>query len=276
MVPTKADLMSDSKGRSPNKDFIPAKLNPPRLSRVLPRERLFQVLDGFRDQPVTWITGPAGSGKTTLVSSYIEEQCLPCLWYQIDQGDADIATFFYYMGLAGKKAAPRKRKPLPLLTPEYLLGISTFTRSFFEELFRRLKKPYAVVLDNYQDVLPDSPFHEVIKDALSVIPEEIRVFVLSRGEPPPLLARMRATDAMSMLGWGDLRLDLEETDRMVKTLSREEYPDEMTRRIHEKTDGWVAGLLLFLRRAELEGVEPVAFERSVPEEVFEYLSGVKP
>jgi ATP/maltotriose-dependent transcriptional regulator MalT len=87
---------------------------------------------------VIWVSGPPGCGKTTLVSSYIEARKLPCLWYQIDEGDTDPATFFYYLGLAAKRAAPRKRKPLPLLTPEYLQGISTFTLRYFEELYDRL------------------------------------------------------------------------------------------------------------------------------------------
>ena len=62
----------------------------------------------------------AGSGKTALTASYLDNGKFPCLWYRMDEGDGDIATFFYYLGLAAKKASPRKRKPLPLLTPEYL------------------------------------------------------------------------------------------------------------------------------------------------------------
>jgi ATP/maltotriose-dependent transcriptional regulator MalT len=51
----------------------------------------------MRERPVIWIAGPAGCGKTTLVSSYLEARGIPCLWDQIDQGDADPATFFYYL-----------------------------------------------------------------------------------------------------------------------------------------------------------------------------------
>src|ERR1039457_4973477 len=96
-----------------------AKITRPKLSNVFARKRLFKELDNSKKKAVTWITGPAGSGKTTLVASYLDARKLPCLWYQVDSGDADIATFFYYMGLASKKASPRFRKPLPLLTPEY-------------------------------------------------------------------------------------------------------------------------------------------------------------
>ncbi|RPI76585.1 MAG: AAA family ATPase, partial [Desulfobacteraceae bacterium] len=117
-----------------------------KISRPTPkdaylRQRLFKQLDRMRSFAVTWVSAPAGSGKTTLVSSYIEHRKIPCLWYQLDQGDGDLATFFYYLGQAAKKAAPRKRKPLPMLTPEYLQGLHIFALRYFEELCARVKPP---------------------------------------------------------------------------------------------------------------------------------------
>ena len=130
-----------------------AKITAPQAEEgMLHRERLFQKLDSARKKRIIWVAGPAGSGKTTLLSSYIRSRSLPCLWYQVDGGDNDLATFFYYLGLAAKKAAPRRRKTLPLLTAEYLMGIPEFSRNFFEELFNRLKPPAVLVFDNYQEV----------------------------------------------------------------------------------------------------------------------------
>ncbi|MBU1207980.1 MAG: hypothetical protein KKH04_13805 [Proteobacteria bacterium] len=140
---------------------------------------------------------PPRCGKTTLVNSYLDARELPCLWYQVDKGDADPATFFYYLGLAAKRAAPQKRMPLPLLTREYLQGISTFTLRYFENLYGRLKIPSMVVFDNYQEVPEGSPFHEVIPNGLSRLPEGLNVILVSRKDPPPLLIRMRANERMN-------------------------------------------------------------------------------
>jgi ATP/maltotriose-dependent transcriptional regulator MalT len=75
-----------------------SKITRPILTEVLPRKRLFSLLDRMRRRPIIWVSGPAGCGKTTVISSYIQTRKIPCLWYQVDEGDADPATFFYYMG----------------------------------------------------------------------------------------------------------------------------------------------------------------------------------
>jgi hypothetical protein len=81
----------------------------------------------------------------------------------VDAGDTDPATFFHYLGLAAKHAAPRYRRPLPHLTPEFLPGLRTFSRRVFEELFRRLRAGTVLVLDNVQDAGAESSLYELLR-----------------------------------------------------------------------------------------------------------------
>ncbi len=167
------------------------KITPPKLSAVYHRERLFKLLDEARRRPVVWICGLPGAGKTTLAASYLQARALCTLWYRLDEDDADPATLFYYLGLAAKQAAPRKKKPLPFFTPEYLKGLPAFTRRYFRDLYSRLPPPYVVVYDNYQDVSTASRFHEVMHYALEEIPAQGNVMIMSRAEVPDQLARLR-------------------------------------------------------------------------------------
>lgn len=242
-----------------------AKITRPTLSGVVQRNRLFNLLDARRGKPITWISAPGGSGKSTLVASYLDARKLPCIWYQCDEGDADLATFFYYMGLAAKKAAPRFRKPLPLLTPEYLAGIPTFTRRFFENIYGRIS---TIVLDNYQDVPADSPFHGMIATGFDTIREGVRILVISRSEPPTTLARLQANDKIGLLTNNDIRFTLEESRDLVHGRIPS-LDDNNIQMMHEKTKGWAAGIILMLERASLDGTMTGA----VADRVFDYFAG---
>src|SRR5262245_8455100 len=105
---------------------LAAKVARPRVSGIVARPRLFRLLDQRR--PLLWLSAPPGAGKTTLVASYVAARKVPALWYQLDAGDGDVAGFFYHLGLAVRRAAPRARRPLPLLRPENWLALGTFAR----------------------------------------------------------------------------------------------------------------------------------------------------
>lgn len=254
------------------KTVLPAKLSAPKLSAVYPRARLFAALDKASEHPVVWVEGPAGAGKTTLIASWLHSRKRHCLWYQMDAGDDDVAAFFYYLGQAAAQAAPRFRKALPLLTPEYLLGIPVFTRRYFEELFRRLKAPAVIVFDNYQDVAPESGFHGMIAHALEVIPAGINVVILSRGDPPPALSRLRANNGMGRLEWSDVRFTPEESRGLLERRGWRDGSDEKFKTLHRKTEGWAAGLVLLAAGEERTGTDAPAFDISGAREVFDYFA----
>ena len=240
------------------------------------------MIDKGRGSPICWISGPGGSGKTTLAASYIEQRSLPSIWYRLDQGDSDIATFFYYLSLAAKKAAPRKKRPLPLLTPEYLGGIPVFSRRFFEDLCSRLTSSRSsslpkkgmggvIVLDNYQDVPPESEFHDVLLNGLKAVPYGMTVFILSREDPPVQFSEMGANNELFFIGWEEIRLTLDETVELVE-LRRAGLPKKLMRVLHEKVGGCTAGLLLALERIGQGAALPETFEQCAKEATFGYFA----
>ncbi len=178
---------------------LPAKLSRPRLHDALPRERLFSRLDALRKHSMIWVSGPPGAGKTALVASYMDARGVGGLWYQVDAGDLDLSTYFFYLGEAAKRLAS-ENFALPMLTQEYLPDLAGFARRWFRQFFSRFRVPSLLVFDNYQEAA-EPHLNALLSAVVADIPEGLTVVVISRSDPPGVFARALAHGQMSVLGW---------------------------------------------------------------------------
>lgn len=233
------------------KDFA-AKLSLPHLHETVPRSRL---LDALRDveERLIWVSGPPGAGKTCLLSDYVRRESIPHLWYQLDPGDEDPAVLFPWLTRAASALVSGPDRILPRFGAEFLPGLPTFTRRFFEVLCEALPKPAWLVFDDYHQIGEASPLHELIAAAAESIPAGVTLVVASRGEPPAALARLRLHRRMATLGWPELRLTVEEA-RAVAAQTPTPAAVDGIERLHALSDGWIAGLILLLHRGA-EGKE---------------------
>jgi LuxR family transcriptional regulator, maltose regulon positive regulatory protein len=245
-----------------------AKLTRPALNAAYARTRVFEILDRHKNSPIIWLAGPPGSGKTTLAADYTQRRGLNGLWYQIDRGDSDIASSFFYLAEAAR--AHGRSTPLPPFQPSYLGNVEAFARTFFRELFRT-ESPY-LVFDNYQEAMDESVRRNIVLAAMSEIPEGGRVFVLSRTEPPASFAGLRAQGRITVIGWNDLRLTQEECRGVAKARGVA-LKDADLEQLHTRTGGWVAGLVLLLQGLRARApAQPECRSCVTPTVIFDYLA----
>lgn len=247
-----------------------AKTNQPVAENILLREHLFTCLDQSRNRSVICVSAPAGAGKTTLLSSYIQEKNIPCLWYQVDGGDTDLATFFYYLGLAGNNAALGKDKVFPVFRPEHSLAIPQFSREFFAEIFRCLPPESLLVFDDFQEGGDAAPFHAALLAGLDRIPQSVTIILLSRAAPPALFSRLLANRQGTLLRWEDLRFSLDEFKAVVALWQRKDRLDDSLEDMYAKMDGWIAGLHLIMKLGDRG--KPFKISVGSPQEMFDYFS----
>lgn len=258
---------------------IYAKLSQPKLQDVLRRERLYRLMLAGPRNASLWVEGPAGSGKSTLVNSYLDANGVPCIWYRFDERDADIGNFFFYLSKAVEVAVPGKDQALPALTPEYLLDVPAYARNFFASVYRLIQSAlperppggYAIVFDDYHLVPQQSPLHNIMMIALSELPDDMRLLFISRTTMPPLLVPAHANRRLAAIGWEDIRLTEEETFGIVQLITKRQNPQKLAQALHESTRGWVAGLILLLEHARRSG-DDESWLISVPLQIHDYFA----
>jgi len=247
-----------------------AKLSRPALHRAVPRERLFALLDRHRNERrAVCIVGPPGAGKTTLLGSWLDTRRIRGVWYQVDAGDADLSTFFYYLSQAVEPYRKRHQRALPLLLPEYLSDIPGFARRFFRDFFARLPAGAVIAFDNYQEVQADDLFHQIVALAVDEVPPGIVLAVVSRRDPPACYARLLANENVALVDWENLRLDSEEASAIAARHG--DTAPEVLRRVHAITDGWAAGLVLALEGGVTK-VDAAQVPNSAREATFNYFA----
>ncbi|MBL8535017.1 MAG: hypothetical protein JNL33_14285, partial [Betaproteobacteria bacterium] len=246
-----------------------AKLTRPRTEGLVPRERLFAALDAACERPVVWVAGPPGAGKTSLVSGYLEVRRRPCLWYQVDAGDADAATFFHYLRVAAMESGAAKGKALPDYTDEFAADLEGFARRFFRALFGTGNDPSVLVLDNVQEAGEAAAFHACVRIAAEELPPGHHLFGISRTEPPGSLSRARASQQLGMIGWEDLRLTPDET----AAIASESNPSAaVLDQLQDQSGGWAAGVVLMLERFRQTGGFRSSGALENLETIFEYFA----
>jgi LuxR family maltose regulon positive regulatory protein len=78
--------------------ILATKLYIPRLRpNAVSRSRLLERLNEGLHRKLTLISAPAGFGKTTLVSAWVEGIERPVAWLSLDEGDNDPTRFLTYL-----------------------------------------------------------------------------------------------------------------------------------------------------------------------------------
>jgi LuxR family maltose regulon positive regulatory protein len=219
-------------------------LIPPPARHLIERERLYGTLDEGLAQGIVLLSAPAGAGKTVLLSAWIAARELPgppC-WLSLDGEDNDPNRLLENLlsALRSSGAIEPGGALDALVAPA-----GTDTARFLALLVNglaELRSPVVLVLDEIHELT--SPRATAALDFLvRHAPEQLRIVLAGRADPPLPTERLRAGGTLSELRIAELAFDRKETaelcERLELTLSAAEIDS-----LWARTEGWPAAVQL--------------------------------
>ncbi len=240
--------------------LLGTKLHRPRpTSNLVARPRLTQCLDeGLRNgHRLFLVVAPAGYGKTTLVTDWLDKTGLPSAWLSLDEADNDPLRFFTYVVAALQKTlGPKLAQPLLEAFPTMPQPPEAFVHPLINDL-AAVDRPILLALDDYH-LITAVPVQEAMVFLLEHAPPNLHLVVLTRADPPFPLPRLRVRERMTEIRDRDLRFTLEEMTAFLNSQHRLSLPAEQITALESRTEGWAAGVQLAALSLEGCGTERTA------------------
>ncbi len=207
----------------------------------VPRPRLLSLLERGTRGPLTLLSAPAGSGKTTLVANWLRGAEQPAAWLSLDERDNDLARFLRYLVAAiacrhdgfGEELFSEPKA----LSREDPLDLATDLVNEVASLGTRL----VVVLDDVH-VLDDPGVHEVLALLVDACPPNLHLVMTTRADPALPLSRMRARGLLTEVRAPELRFTQDETAAFFGDVMGVALTAEQVAQLESRTEGWAVGL----------------------------------
>ncbi len=225
-----------------------SKFRVPAYSAVLRRERLFARLDEALSHPLTLILADAGYGKSALVATYLAERQRASLWLRLDALDRDLDVLFAHLCAGLGNLLPNCQPRLSNLAArlgQHHHSAAELTADLVASLESPLPKPLVVVLDDFETVQDDAEIISAIQHLTLLLPETVRLLILSRVRPTGLpLTRLGLEGRLAVINRGDLAFTREETRQLFSDVYGVELSSGEQQVLHQHCEGWPAGLRL--------------------------------
>lgn len=227
--------------------ILRTKLFRPRILReTVSRPRVVDKLDQYAERLVTLVTAPAGYGKSTAVSQWLDtldSEKSAWGWVSLDQYDNDPLVLADYLIAAIRLSVPE----FGLETRSLLGAVQEVAPHYLaDSLVRELldvTTEFVLVLDDVH-LLQDPGVIEFMERLIAHMPYNIHFVLMGRSRPALSLVRLRLHGQLGEMTTADLAFRPDEAAAMLSLVSGRPVTKEVATIFDTQTEGWAAGLQL--------------------------------
>jgi LuxR family transcriptional regulator, maltose regulon positive regulatory protein len=225
--------------------LLATKLHPPDPRDRLGRRPLLDRLTGASRAKLVLIRAPAGWGKSTLMSQWriAEAGRREFAWVTLDRRDSDPVRFWTYVIESLRRIAPEIGNTSRALLGAPGVDLEVEMLPALVEELSDLPAPVVVALDDYHLIEGDA-VHATVRALLDYVPPTVAVALATRSEPPLAIPRLRARGQLVEVDARALQFSEEESGMLLNGMLGLELDDAEVTRLHDRTEGWPAGLYL--------------------------------
>jgi LuxR family transcriptional regulator, maltose regulon positive regulatory protein len=223
-------------------DLVASKLRRPLIRPgTVRRSSLIERLARGDHRPIVSVVAPAGYGKTTLLSQWAERNGQAFAWVSVDEGDNDAKVLLSYVAEALDAVEPIDERVFDALaSPASSVPGSVVPR--LGRAFASMTSPVVLVLDDIH-VLRDVECRAALSVLADHVPGGSRLTFAGRAQPSLRIGRLRAEGKIMEIGPDDLSLTCGEASSLLRNVDVV-LAEEDVAELHERTEGWPAGLYL--------------------------------
>ena len=216
---------------------------PPAGNNVVHRSGLFEKLNSGLSRKLILVSAPAGYGKTTLLSDWINQNKIPASWLSLDNSDNDPAVFLGYV-ISGIQNIHQDfgQSALRLLNSPTSPSVESIASLLINELLN-ISQNFLLVLDDFH-LIKSNEILKLVTYLLEHIPGNIHIAILTRSDPALSLSRLRSQYQLVELRSSDLSFSANDISILFNKKLRLGLSIEDVYSLETKTEGWIAGLQL--------------------------------
>ena len=228
------------------KFFVPTSSHP-----LIPRPHLIDLLNEGLRRKLTLISAPAGFGKTTLVSAWLQSFPQDALesprvaWVSLDEEDNEPTLFWTYALTALDRQQPGLCAPL-LAYLQTQQASKPPLRYVLQALINTLAsrtEQFLLVLDDYH-LITEPEVHSSLTYLVEHLPPQLHVILATRTDPPLPLSLLRSRGQILEVRTDQLRCSPEEVMAFLNEVMGIQLREAMIRDVTVRTEGWLVGLQL--------------------------------
>jgi len=218
---------------------------PPTRPNLVKRSSLIKRLNLGLTNKTTLISAPAGFGKTTLVTSWLDQNQPNTAWLSLDEGDNDPARFIsYFFAALDKLNININVTDNTILDSPHYSNIERQMGVLINEIFSLgLQEKIIIVLDDYH-LIENQAVHQAINFLVENQPPQLHLVIVSREDPPLHLSLLRGRGEITEIRLADLRFDLKESAILLNDIMGLKLTPAQIEILESKTEGWISGLQL--------------------------------